>query len=242
MKDNITDWALNHYRTVYGDQTITKEDIFYYTYGVLHSPGFRKKYQPFLVRGIPNIPYAPNFRAFEKAGRALAKLHLNFETCPRYDLGKPLSPIADSPKKIKFGRKPSDIPGKTTTADHAKLVLDNVLVYNNLPHTDYKVNGLTPIGWFAAPSTIKRTSRYSYMKDDDTGIVNYPLEGKSGEDVRAIIERLVYVGVESDRIISNLPEEFEMDVESEQTGIDIYINNTSKNMPRIEQITGGEPS
>ena len=68
MIDNITDWALERYRSTYDDQTITKEDIFYYTYGVLHSPGFRAKYQAFLKRGIANIPMAPNFRAFERAG------------------------------------------------------------------------------------------------------------------------------------------------------------------------------
>ena len=78
------------------------------------------------------------------------------------------------------------------------------------------------MGWFAAPNGMKRVSRYSYTKDDTTGIENYPLEGKSGEEVRAIIERLAYVGVESDRIIASLPEEFEMDVEPEPAGLDRY--------------------
>ena len=105
MKDNITDWALEKYRTIYKDRSITKEDIFYYTYGILHSPGFRKKYQVFLKRGIPNIPMAPDFRAFERAGRALAELHLNYETGPRHDLGQPLNAIPDAPKKIEFGRR-----------------------------------------------------------------------------------------------------------------------------------------
>ena len=216
MKDNITDWALNRYRTLYGDHSITKEDIFYYTYGVLHSPGFRKKYQSFLKRGIPNIPYAPDFRAFECAGRALANLHLNYETGPRYDLGEPLSAIPNQPKKIEFGKKPSGIPGKKPTADQTKLVLGGILVYDRLPHTNYRVNGLTPIGWFV--------DRYGFSIDHKgkSGNTNWPLEGVGGDTIRAIIEQLVYVGVESDRIISNLPEEFEMDVEPEATGLDMY--------------------
>lgn len=216
MKDNITDWALERYRATYGDHTITKEDIFYYTYGVLHSPGFRKKYQPFLKRGIPNIPYAPNFRAFERAGRELAYLHLNYETCPRYDLGEPLSTIPDQPKGVEFGKTPSDIPGKKSTADHTKLVLNGILVYDNLPHTDYRVNGHTPVGWFV--------DRYKFRTDvkGKSGNINWPLEGVGGDVVRAIIERLVYVGVESDRIISGLPKEFEMDVDPEPAGLDMY--------------------
>ena len=206
MIDNITDWALKRYQTIYKDNSIAKEDIFYYTYGVLHSSGFREKYQVFLVRGIPNIPMAPDFRAFEHAGRALANLHLNFETCTRYDLGEPLKPIPDQPKKIRFGKKPNPGPGPKTTTDPSTLIIDGVTVYDNLPEPNYKVNGRTPIGWFV--------DRYRYSQHRASGITNYPLEGKSGEQVRAIIERLAYVGVESDRIIASLPDEFEMDTES----------------------------
>ena len=203
MQDNITDWALGLYRATYKDKSITKEDIFYYTYGVLHSPGFRSKYQAFLVRGIPNIPMAPDFRSFERAGRALAQLHLNFETGPRYDLGSPVNRIPDAPRRVAFGRKKRDGPGPKTTDDASRLELDGVVVYDNLPNTTYKVNGRTPVGWFV--------NRYGFSADKKgkTGNNNYPLEGKSGEEVRAIIERLVYVGTESDRIISGLPEKFE---------------------------------
>ena len=204
MVDNITDWALNEYIRIYEDDTITKEDIFYYTYGILHSPGYRKKYQAFLVRGLPNIPHAPDFRAYEKAGRQLADLHLNFETCPRYDLGEPVNPIPQAPKKIQFGKKPNDGPGPKMIPDHSVLILDGILVYNNLPHIRYKVNGRTPIQWFHA--------YYCYRVAKKSGNTNYPLKYVSSEGVRAIIERLTYVGMESDKIVDNLPEEFEMQI------------------------------
>ncbi|MCY4490454.1 MAG: hypothetical protein OXC46_03205, partial [Thaumarchaeota archaeon] len=207
MQDNITDWALERYQTIYKDKSITKEDIFYYTYGILHSSGFREKYKAFLVRGIPNIPFAPDFRAFEKAGRELADLHLNFETCRRFDLGEPLEPIPKSPKKITFGRKPRDRLGPKEEDDYTKIKIDDVLVYSNLPIIHYKVNGNTPVGWFV--------DRYSFRIDQKgkSGNTNWPLEGKTGTDVRAILERLVYVGIESDNIINELPDEFEMNVE-----------------------------
>lgn len=209
MKDNITDWALEQYQTIYRDHTITKKDIFYYTYGILHHQGYRAKYKNHLVRGLPNIPLAPDFRSFERAGRALAKLHLNFDMGRRYDLGAPLRPIPDQPKKIKFAKKPNSGPGPAAVPDHSALVIDGMLVYNNLPEPRYRVNGRTPIGWFV--------DRYSFRPDKSSDITNWPLESKSGDEVRAIIERLVYVGVKSDSIISALPEEFEMDVEASQT-------------------------
>ena len=168
----------------------------------VYSPGFRKKYQAFLVRGLPNIPMAPDFRAFERAGRELAKLHLNFEAGPRHDLGEPPHKIPDAPRKIKFGKKSREGPGPKTTDDHSALIIDGVTVYRHIPDIHYKVNDRTPVGWFV--------DRYAYKQDKTTGITNYPLEKKSGEEVRAIIERLVYVGVESDRIIAGLPKEFEM--------------------------------
>lgn len=203
MIDNITDWALKLYCTTYKDDTITKEDIFYYTYGILHSPGFREKYQSFLVRGIPNIPMAPDFHAFCTAGRELAQLHLNFDSdvMPRYDLGVPLNTIPNAAQKIKFGEKECDGPGPDTTTDYSVLIIDGITIYDNLPNIHYEVNGRTPIGWFV--------DRYGYKKDGTTGITNYPLEGVSGEEVRAIIERLVYIGVQSDKIIESLPGEFE---------------------------------
>lgn len=223
MKDNITDWALEQYRQIYKDDTITKQDIFYYTYGILHSPGFREKYQPFLVRGIPNIPYAPDFRAFEKAGRDLAYLHLNYETCPRYNLGPPKNKIPDAPRRVQFGTKKNEGDG---TIDESKLVLDDMLVFDNIPHIDYRVNGLTPIGWFAGNSGIEKVSRYSFRTNSESGITNYPLEHVSGEEVLHIIERLVYVGMETDRIMQSLPEEFEMEVDMTQfnnaTTLDSY--------------------
>jgi predicted helicase len=41
--DNVTDWALNQFLTNYKDtKLITKEDVFYYTYAVIHSPVYRK--------------------------------------------------------------------------------------------------------------------------------------------------------------------------------------------------------
>lgn len=202
MRDNITDWALDQYQTVYHDKSITKEDIFYYTYGVLHHPGFRKKYDVFLVKGIPNIPMAPDFRAFESSGRRLAKLHLNFDTGPRHDLGKPLEPIPDAPQKIGFGKKPNpQSHGPKTVDDLSTIFLDGVKVYDSLPQCEYKVNGRTPIQWFA--------DKYKFAPHKESGITNYPLEGRSGEEVKCIIERLIYVGIESDKIVAKLPDEFE---------------------------------
>ena len=83
--ENITDWALEHFRH-YGDKKITKWDIFYYVYGVLHHPEYRAKYAENLKRELPRIPLAKDFRAFAQAGKELARLHIDYESLEPYPL------------------------------------------------------------------------------------------------------------------------------------------------------------
>jgi hypothetical protein len=72
-RENITDWALNEFRTHYGDANITKWDIFHYVYAVLHHPEYRERYVANLKRELPRIPFVmatadPSARA-EALGR-----------------------------------------------------------------------------------------------------------------------------------------------------------------------------
>lgn len=78
-RDGISDVALETFRKQYSDPSITKEDIFFYVYGILHSSQYREQYEADLKKVMPRVPFATDFRAFEQGGRKLAKLHLDFE-------------------------------------------------------------------------------------------------------------------------------------------------------------------
>ena len=84
-RENITDWALTEFRTHYGDDTLTKWDIFHYNYGLLHHPDYRETYQANLKRDLPHIPFAKDFLGFAEAGARLADIHVNYESQPEYD-------------------------------------------------------------------------------------------------------------------------------------------------------------
>lgn len=56
-RENITDWALEQFRSHYGDPSITKWDIFHYVYAVLHHPEYRQRYAANLRRELPRIPF-----------------------------------------------------------------------------------------------------------------------------------------------------------------------------------------
>ena len=91
--DNITDWGLEQFQTHYHNSTITKLDIFYYTYAVLHYPAYRTKYQLNLKQEFPHLPFYDNFQQWVNWGQQLLKLHINYETVELYPANKDTSVI-----------------------------------------------------------------------------------------------------------------------------------------------------
>jgi len=206
--NNVTNFTLSAYRNFYQNDKITKTDIFYYVYGLLHHKKYRLKFMHNLSKDLPNIPMAPNFTKFKDVGEKLANLHVGFESCRRYKLGKPLEKFG-TPYKISFGR----IGMKT---DKTKIKINGVLVFENVPQSKYQVNGRTPIDWIV--------DRYKRTTDKDSGIINNPLEKMNEDDIIAVIERAVYIGLESDRLIAELPDEFEpKNWKPKKTGLDAHI-------------------
>ena len=195
-KDNITDVTLLEYRRRYKNSTITKLDIFYYIYGMLHQPEYKKKFAANLIRELPRVPMAPDFTGFCNAGKKLADLHVGFETCTRYDLGQPkFRPAKFS--KLSFATRRDKATGKNVK-DRTTIRIDGAVLFDNVPETTYKVNGRTPLEW--------AIDRYRLTTDRDSGITNDPC---TGTDIVAVIERAVYIGIESERIIKTLPDKFE---------------------------------
>lgn len=194
--DNISDTILMAYRNHYMNNTIAKIDVFYYIYGLLHHPKYKEKFTNNLTRELPRIPMAPDFTGFRDAGKKLADLHVGFETCKRYDLGRPkFCPTKFS--KLSFAIRGDDATGKNIK-DKTMIRVDGAVLFDNVPETTYKVNGRTPLEWVV--------DRYRVTTDADSGITNDPC---TGIDIVAVIERAVYIGVESERIIKSLPDAFE---------------------------------
>ena len=57
-RENVTDWALEQFRSHHADPSITKWDVFHYVYAVLHHPEYRERYAANLRRELPRIPFA----------------------------------------------------------------------------------------------------------------------------------------------------------------------------------------
>ena len=217
--DNIMDSTLNEYRVHYSNGKISKTDIFYYVYGLLHHSGYHKKYANDLSKGFPRIPMAIDFWAFSKAGKKLADLHLGFfddtREVNRHPLGPPKRRFG-KPTKLTFGRYRDPNTGRQKT-DYARLKINGILAYDSIPETDYRVNGRTPLEWL--------TDRYRFTTNKESGITNDPCEKLTENDMISLVERAVHVGVRSDEIIGGLPEEFEpAEWAPKKTGLDVHMD------------------
>ncbi|GCL39038.1 hypothetical protein SR1949_41590 [Sphaerospermopsis reniformis] len=197
-KENIPDRILKDFQKKYQDKNITKTDIFYYIYGVLHSPEYKQRFAADLKKMLPRIPYTGDFWTFSKAGRELAEYHINYETIEPYEI-KEFSPeiYLDTQdyrvEKMVFGRNKNGI-DKTTIIYNSKITLSQI----PLETYEYIVNGKSALEWVM--------ERYKITKDKDSGIVNDP--NHWSEDPRYIVDlvkRIVRVSLETVRIVKSLP-------------------------------------
>ena len=200
--DNISDTALHAFRNHYRDNSITKDDIFDYVYGILHAPSYRDEFANDLSKMIPRIPFAPDFRAFAEAGAVLADFHLNYETCEQYPHLKvePITPSLlweEKPEHFRLGTRAMRYADKETKTT---LTINEHVCLSGIPEEAhrYVVNGRTPLEWFI--------DRYKIKEDRNSGIINDPNGWfENPRDLITAIERIVHVSVESTKIIENLP-------------------------------------
>ena len=200
-RDAITDAGLAHFQEAYPGEAITKEDLFYYVYGLLHSPDYRERYADNLSKELPRIPRvktAADFWAFSRSGRALAEWHLNYETVQAYPLtieAKGLLTDADyRVEKMKFAKKGD----KTTVLYNSRITL------RGIPEAawDYVVNGKAALDWVMERQCVKTEKDSGIVNDandwaiETMGNPKYPLE---------LFQRVVTVSLETQKIVSALP-------------------------------------
>jgi len=196
-RDAITDTTLAEYRQRFGME-VTKEDIFYYIYGILHSPEYTTRFAAELGKMIPRIPISPNFWEFSKGGRGLADLHINYENVVPWPLGgmpdRSTNANGLRVEKMRFPRKGQE-------KDRTAIIVSPHITLTGIPDEayTYQVNGKSAIEWII--------DRYEVKTDKDSGIVSNP--NLWSDDPRYIVDlvaRIVRVSVESSELIRNLPQ------------------------------------
>lgn len=196
-KDGITNFILERCRGNYGPK-VTKEDIFYYVYGLLHSPDYRRTFAADLKKMLPRLPLMEkpaDFWSFSKAGRALAELHLNYETQPAHP-----DVVVTGAEQGKFRVEKMRFPDKQ---DKTSIEYNPWITIAHIPQEAYAyvVNGRSAIEWVM--------ERYQIRTDKASGITNDPNDWAEEQGKpRYILDLLlsvITVSVETVKIVNGLP-------------------------------------
>lgn len=198
--ENITNWALAEFQDQYGDDHISKWDIFYYIYGLLHHKEYCEKYKENLKDNLPHIPFAEDFWAFADAGKQLAHLHVNYESIPKYE-GLTLKENADKPRNWRVEKM--DLSEKKR-----QIKYNNFLTIEGIPAEvfDYKLGSWSALKWIVNQYEIKvdkdtKKRKGSYIERD-------PNSEEEPHYILDLIAHVITVSLETVKIINGLPEKY----------------------------------
>ena len=221
--DNITDATLRSYQAAYGPE-VTKDDVFYYVYALLHSPEYRTRYGADLKKSLPHIPLVASredFVAFTTAGRGLADLHLDYESVEPaplslivdgenvpWELHETVSPSLLHVEKMRYDHLQSN----KKQADKTSIVYNEHVTISGIPAQaqDYLLGSRSGLDWLL--------ERYRVSTHKASGIVNDPndwmAEGAGGGPTASaqprylldLIARITTVSVQTQEIVASLPQ------------------------------------
>ena len=205
-RDGVTDWILATARKQYGSR-VTKEDIFYYVYGILHAPDYRTTFAADLKKSLPRLPLVESpddFWAFSRAGRSLAELHLGYEHVEPYAGCRTVNSTTSDDDainyrvdKMRFGKLDSKTADKRIIHYNAGITIENI----PLEAYDYVVNGKSAIEWVM--------ERYAVKTDPASRIENNPNDWCREHDdpkyIYNLLLRIITVSLETMKIVRSLP-------------------------------------
>lgn len=205
-RDGVTDWILSTARKQYGSR-VTKEDIFYYVYGILHAPDYRTTFAADLKKSLPRLPLVESpddFWAFSRAGRSLAELHLGYEHVEPYAGCHTVNSTTSEDdainyrvEKMRFGKLDSKTADKSIIHYNAGITIESI----PLEAYDYVVNGKSAIEW--------AMERYAVKTDSTSLITNDPNDWCREHDdpkyIYNLLLRIITVSLETMKIVRSLP-------------------------------------
>ena len=214
--ENITDWGLEQFVTHYKDKKITKEDIFHYTYAVLHNPAYRKKYELNLKREFPRLPFYSDFWKWAGWGKKLMDLHINYEQVEPYKLEviesgtkaeskrqKEFFSMVKEPETL-YAYRPS-VKAKLKADKEAGIIeIDELTILKGVPKSawDYKLGNRSALEWILDQYKEKKPSDPTIAEKFNTyRFADYK------DHVIDLLKRVCTVSVETMRIVEEMGKE-----------------------------------
>lgn len=206
-RDGITDWILKEVRTRYNTKSITKEMIFYYVYGLLHSEDYRTRFAADLKKSLPRIPIVErveDFMDFYKFGKKLADLHLNYETVAPYPDVKVVGdrPLKGDESDYEYYRV-WDKMRFNSKSDKSTIIYNGNIVIENIPEKayEYVVNGKSAIEWIVERYCVSQDKK-SLIKNDAN---DWSREHNQPRYILDLLLSVINVSVQTVDIVNALP-------------------------------------
>lgn len=213
--DNVTGWALDEARRLYG-AAVSREDVFYATYALLHHPSYRAKYAENLKRELPRIPLdfvgtrlalsdvasenatadkaslVPTWSRLTEIGRALGDLHVGYESAPPFPFS--IKDTTPDGKTYSFHvEKMKWADGKTQL-----VVNDSITLAGFTPEMfEYKLGNRSALDWVVECYRVKR--------DERSGLVSDPNRPGEPKFILDLIARVATVSLETQKLVAQLP-------------------------------------
>ena len=209
-RDAITDAGLAHFQTAYPGEIITKDDLFHYVYGLLHSEDYRDRFADNLSKELPRIPAvkkAEDFWAIVHAGKRLGDIHCDYDSVEPYPITIAQGDLrlAHIPDPVSFYRvEKMKFGGKRPNLDKSSLIYNANMTITGIPLEayDYVVNGKPALEWVIERQGVK-VDKASGIVWDANDYANetmndpaYPLK---------LFQRVITVSLETMTIVRGLP-------------------------------------
>jgi predicted helicase len=209
-REAITEESLGLFRASYADQSISREDIFYYIYGLFHSSDYRERFADNLSRQLPRIPLmtrVEDFRAFAAAGRQLGELHVNYEAVEPYPVRIKEGDLrlANIPDPVSYYRVDKmKFAGKRKAQDRTTVIYNPRITIEGIPIEayDYVVNGKPALDWVMERQCVKTEPASGIVNDanryarESVGDPAYPFK---------LFCRMITVSLDTMKIVRALP-------------------------------------
>lgn len=214
--DNVTDLGLEQFVKRYKNKKIKKEDIFHYTYAVLHDPAYRKKYELNLKREFPRLPFYSDFQKWTGWGKALMDLHINYEQVEPYKLEVIQSDTKAESKRQKeffsmvkepetlYTYRPSVKAKLKADKETGIIEIDELTILKGVPKSawDYKLGNRSALEWIL--------DQYKEKKPSDPTIAekfNIYRFADYKDKVIDLLKRVCTVSVETVKIVEEMGKE-----------------------------------
>jgi predicted helicase len=171
---------------------MSREDMFYYIYAVLHSSQYKELFSNDLSKQLPRIPLLKNKEQYVEIGRKLADIHLNYEKVEPYS-----EVIIEGKTNPSYKVKKMKHPKK---GELDKIVFNNDITISNIPNKayEYVVNGRPAIEWII--------DQYQVKADKKSGIVDDPnLYSDDEHYIFDLLLRIINVSVLTVDLVNSLP-------------------------------------